>query len=252
MDGASIGLGTEGSEEWTISWDTTLGNNGSRTLTATVTDTGGQTSSHSIGVTVDNPNSAPAASFTYACTNLACTFDGSGSNDSDGTIASYAWNFGDGSTGSGATVQHSYATGGEYSAVLIVTDNDGDTDSTSRLLKLDGPSVSMHVGDLDRRVELKGKSGRWGVFVTVTVHDGTEQPLSGVTVSGTFSGAVSASVAGTTATDGTVTFSTGTIAGGESVTFTVDGLAGTLAYESTANHDPDGDSDGTTITVTKT
>jgi hypothetical protein len=73
-----------------------------------------------------------------------------------------------------------------------------------------------------------------------------------VTVSGTFSGAASASASGTTAADGTVTLATGTLAGGEGVTFTVNGLAGTLADDSTANHDPDGDSDGTTITITKT
>lgn len=110
---------------------------------------------------------------------------------------------------------------------------------------------TMHVGDLDGRVELKGKSGRWGVFVTVAVHDSAHTALGDVTVNGTFSDAASASVSGTTAADGTVTFATGTLAGGDSVTFTVTGLAGTLGYDSTANHDPDLDSDGTTITVTK-
>ncbi|MDX1662097.1 MAG: PKD domain-containing protein, partial [Gemmatimonadota bacterium] len=56
------------------------------------------------GVTVDDgsgdgggtTNSSPTASFTYTCTDLLCDFDGSGSTDSDGTIASYAWDFGDG------------------------------------------------------------------------------------------------------------------------------------------------------------
>ncbi|MEP6701913.1 MAG: PKD domain-containing protein, partial [Betaproteobacteria bacterium] len=60
---------------------------------------------------------------------LAVTFSGAGSNDPDGSIASYAWNFGDGVTGSGVSVTHTYATAGSYSATLTVTDNRGATNS---------------------------------------------------------------------------------------------------------------------------
>jgi hypothetical protein len=52
------------------------------------------------------------------------SFDGSGSTDADGNIVSYDWDFGDGTTGSGATVAHAYATEGTYPVVLTVTDND--------------------------------------------------------------------------------------------------------------------------------
>ena len=41
-----------------------------------------------------------------------CAFSGSGSSDPDGTIASYAWTFGDGATGTGVVVNHTYATAG--------------------------------------------------------------------------------------------------------------------------------------------
>lgn len=51
-------------------------------------------------------NQPPTASFTYSCADLACSFDGSGSSDSDGTIMSYAWNFGDGASGSGVSVTY--------------------------------------------------------------------------------------------------------------------------------------------------
>ena len=52
-------------------------------------------------------------------------FDGSGSKDDDGTIASYSWNFGDGSTGSGVSTSHTYGAPGKYKAILTVTDNEG-------------------------------------------------------------------------------------------------------------------------------
>ena len=60
------------------------------------------------------PNQAPTAAFTSSCTNATCSFDGSGSTDSDGSVASYAWKFGDGSTGTGATPSHTYAAAGTY------------------------------------------------------------------------------------------------------------------------------------------
>ncbi|MFC0036739.1 PKD domain-containing protein [Actinomadura rayongensis] len=73
------------------------------------------------------PNEKPTASFTTDCGALACAFDGSGSGDPDGTIASYAWDFGDGQTGTGATANHTYAAAGTYTVKLTVTDDDGAT-----------------------------------------------------------------------------------------------------------------------------
>ena len=42
---------------------------------------------------------------------LSCAVNGTGSTDSDGTIICYAWNFGDGNTGTGATTSHTYTRG---------------------------------------------------------------------------------------------------------------------------------------------
>jgi PKD repeat protein len=61
----------------------------------------------------------------------AMTLDGSGSSDSDGSIVSYAWSFGDGSTGSSATASHTYSSPGSYTAALTVTDNSGATGTSS-------------------------------------------------------------------------------------------------------------------------
>src|SRR3712207_8134515 len=51
--------------------------------------------------------SAPTAAFTSAEDGLAVSVDGSSSTDAEGPVASYAWRFGDGSTGTGATASRS-------------------------------------------------------------------------------------------------------------------------------------------------
>jgi PKD repeat protein len=77
-------------------------------------------------------NLPPSAAFTTATNNLAVTVDGSTSSDSDGTVASYAWNFGDSATATGAKpAAHSYAAAGTYTISLTVTDNQGATNTVT-------------------------------------------------------------------------------------------------------------------------
>jgi hypothetical protein len=73
------------------------------------------------------PDVPPTAAATGSCSVLNCSFDGTGSSDSDGSVASYAWDFGDGTTGTGATPTHGYAAAGTYTYTLTVTDNQGAT-----------------------------------------------------------------------------------------------------------------------------
>ena len=87
------------------------------------------------------PNSPPTASFTFNCTDLGCTFDGSGSSDTDGSISSYNWNFGDGETATGETTSHTYAGGGTYDVTLTVTDNEGATDAVSQEVTVSAPNT---------------------------------------------------------------------------------------------------------------
>jgi PKD repeat protein len=91
------------------------------------------------------PNQPPTAAFSSQCTLLDCTFDSSGSGDSDGTITSYAWDFGDGDTSTDAAPAHSFGADGSYDVKLTVTDDDGDTDSVTHTVTVHGP-VSSDVG----------------------------------------------------------------------------------------------------------
>jgi hypothetical protein len=77
------------------------------------------------------PTAVAKAAPTAGIAPLAVSFDGTGSSDPDGSIASYAWSFGDGMSGAGATVTHTYAAVGTYTAKLTVTDNRGATSTSS-------------------------------------------------------------------------------------------------------------------------
>ena len=92
-------------------------------------------------------NVPPAAAFTYNCAASTCSFDGTASSDSDGTIQSYVWNFGDGTSGSGATTTHSYMLPGAYVVTLTVTDNSGATAAGSKSLTL----ISLHASGYKQR-----------------------------------------------------------------------------------------------------
>ena len=107
---------------------------GTYTVVLTVTDDEGATDEFTkdVTVTATTPpppvNTPPTASFTVdACPQNTCAFT-STSTDADGTIASYAWNFGDGLTSTEANPTHTYAAvtaETPYTVTLTVTDDDG-------------------------------------------------------------------------------------------------------------------------------
>jgi probable HAF family extracellular repeat protein len=112
-----------------------------RTVTLTVTDSKGQSSTSSQTFNVDEPqNSPPIASFTFTCTDLTCSFDATGSTDDKG-IVSYVWDlnkFPDGSA-TGATATTTYPHSGVRYVTLTVTDAEGASNSITRAFE---PSVN--------------------------------------------------------------------------------------------------------------
>ena len=110
------------------------------------------------------------------------------------------------------------------------------------------PAVELHVGDLDGSRTVQSSS--WTARVTIRVDNAAHAAVSGATVTGTWSTGGTASCK--TSSSGTCTVSKSKIPKTtRDVTFTVTGLAtSTGTYVPSVNHDPDGDSTGTSIRIT--
>ncbi|MDD3492036.1 MAG: PKD domain-containing protein [Candidatus Thermoplasmatota archaeon] len=119
------------------------GSQGAYEVTLTVTDNDGATDTTSRTLTIGEApsNQAPNADFTYTpttpTTQDTITFTDQ-STDSDGTLTSHAWNFGDGTTSTTPNPTHQYTTPGTYTVTLTITDNDGATDTTSQNINIVG------------------------------------------------------------------------------------------------------------------
>jgi PKD repeat protein len=114
---------------------------------------------HAFGVPARNV--PPTARFTASANALAVSVDAAGSTDADGTITSYSWDFGDGTTGTGVTRTHAYAAPGTYSVKLTVTDNGGVTGTVAHEVTATAGRTTL-VADSFARVV----TGGWGTAET--------------------------------------------------------------------------------------
>jgi serine protease AprX len=246
---------------------------GTQTVTLTVTDDGGASAADDVVITVGAPaaaNQPPVADAgpdqtvpdTDGLPGESVTLDGSASSDPDGTIVSYSWSWSNGSaTGVSPTVD---LADGTHTVTLIVTDDEGETASDTVTVTVQPPPTApggIHVHDLDDLSE-KLARGAWKGVVDVAVRDSLEGVVTGFTVTGTFSqgswsGTFTCTDGGSGDTDGLANgicrFDSGPLPSKDGkATFMVTGvtLSG-YTYESAANHDSDGDSDGTTIQLSK-
>jgi len=142
---------------------------------------------------------------------------------------------------------------GQTPILALATDTVGQTRTASIAVEVDNVAdVAVHIGDLDV-VTAAGRGGKWSATVTVAVLDSTSSPVVGVSVSGEWSAGDAGTVSCTTDASGRCVLGSGNLSRKVSaVTFSVATIAGNgVTYDSSANTDPDPDSDGTTITTVK-
>lgn len=218
-------------------------------------DCGGGPVDNSPSITVTNP--ADGATVSDAVTVTADAFDDNGVTQVeffvDGTSLGVD---GDGGDGWSASWDTTTATNDAHTVSATASDTIGQTstDSVGVTVSNGGPGgTTIHIGDLDG-VGIDSGRSKWTAQVTITVHDADHNPVANATASGVFPGGRNGtSVSCVTGADGMCTVSKSNInKNTASVAFTVQNVIhASLTYDAASNHDPDGDSDGTNIVVTK-
>lgn len=121
----------------------TFATGGEHLVALTVTDDDGSSHQATQAIRVLAPNQLPVAAFSTA--NEGCVvpcavqFDASASTDRDGSIQTYQWTIGT-SAAQGRVLSHTFASAGEHSVVLAVTDNAGGRHQVAKTVKVRGPN----------------------------------------------------------------------------------------------------------------
>ena len=145
VDGQLTGTNPQASQQaytgyWRVGGDTTWGGNSSNYFAGTIDEVAVYNTELSASDVANHftkgggalPNQLPSAAFTSTTGGLTVAFDGSTSVDPDGSVASYSWNFGDGSPlGTGVTPSHLYSAAGTWPVALTVTDDRGGTNTVN-------------------------------------------------------------------------------------------------------------------------
>lgn len=173
---------------------------------------------------------------------LTVSFVGSNSYDPDGIIASYSWNFGDGTSSTLSNVSHTYSSAGTYDATLTVTDNSGaqSTGTISIIASAVPPVTSSKYLKVSSMVPswVRSTSTTGYASCKIRVLDQSGNAVSKATVSVAVSGLVSGTATATTDSSGYVTINSTKLSSSlkGTITFTVTNLSLTgYIYDSTKN-----------------
>ncbi|MFT3818244.1 MAG: PKD domain-containing protein [Rubrivivax sp.] len=170
-------------------------------------------------------NQAPVAVISAAPTSgtapVTVVFSGTGSSDPDGSIASYEWTFGDGSTGSGVSTSHVYAAAGSYNAQLKVTDNQGLSASASVPITVSAPPTSPAIRVSSIAMSLSTAGGRASGVAGVKVVNSQGVGVPGAAITGTWSGVASGTSTLTSNSIGNATFVSSPTSTHGTLTFTI-------------------------------
>ena len=217
---------------------------GVKTIQLTVIGADGSSRSLSRTITLNRP---PVAAISVSCVVLTCTFDWSGSYDPDGTGLSLSFDWGSAGVYNWSNVDNSgtkgrltYPAPGTYTVTIQVSDDAGGRATASQTFTLGTPV--MHVGDLD----MAGSPQPNTSAVAVQVHDASHRPVAQAVVTLSSNGTAICK----TDASGRCVVTALKLSAKRIVTVTSVARA-TFIYRSQSNHDPDGDSNGTVITVAR-
>jgi len=246
-----------------IQWTPQVTQTGSNPVTVRVTDADGMFSTQSFTITVtDNPPTITSSAITSATIGVAYTYDVD-ATDSDIQYGGDSLTFSLTTFPTGMTINPSTGLiqwtptadqAGSNNVTVRVTDLAGLFATQSFTITVPAPPAIMHIGDLDPGTKTGLGGNRWRTGVIVTVHNQSEGLVSGATVTGSWSAGDTngRTLSCTTSGSGTCTVTSGRLnrTTNPSVIFTVNNVAATGAtYNAVANHDPDLNSNGTSITI---
>lgn len=213
--------GALGNIEWTFSdggsyWGGTAYHTfyqpGTYLATLRVYDSRGATGIDTLQIVVGQQNQPPVAvaSATPLSGNppLTVNFTGSNSYDSDGSIVSYAWDFGDGGSSTQANPTHVYTSGGQYVATLEVTDNWGATDTASVTINVNCTSQCLRSTNIALSARLQGSTVSVTGKVTVQTETGAKAANAIVYATFTLPGGLTVDLYNYTNSRGIATFNT--------------------------------------------
>ena len=193
----------------------------------------GEVEDYTANIVSGTGNLPPTANFTYVVNNLSVTFTDT-STDSDGSIVSWLWAFGDGATTTVQNPVHSYLTPGTYNVTLTVTDDDGAQNSITKPVTVTAPGAEMFVQDITQTISKVNK--KYKSTAVVTIKDTNNSLVSNATVYITWSGVVTGSASGATDANGTVTFTSSQVNKTGPFTITVTNVThATLPYNPSLN-----------------